>query len=266
MTFHGGCVIPNEQRSNTVIRQIKVWGLSVLAVFAVGMAVSASASASAHAYFVCKEGGTEKFTEHLCATEGETGKWSFSELKGTEKSRIEGTSGVLKLETNLYGGFKSQIECKKGEYTGYPEIGGEGVGTAVPWFYECALYQRTTERQKVLAHGCSVGTVYLALKDKLVTGEGGFGTEEEFSAESGSEFGVFTIGGTECVWRGEYRLTSQEGKPAFVCALLEAAVGKVEHEIVCSSSGSNISIARSPAVLYDTQKVKLVGGASWAAE
>jgi hypothetical protein len=250
-----------SKRSNTVIGQIKTWGLGVLAVFAVGMAVSASASA--HAYFVCKEGGTEKFTEHLCSAEGATGKWSFAELKGTE-TKIEGTSGPLKLETNLFG-FKSVIECKKGEYTGLPEVGGEGAGKTTPWFFECALYQRNAERHKVLAHGCSVGTVFLSLKDKLVTGEGGFGTEEEFSAEAGKDFGVLTISGSECVWRGEYKL-SQGEKPAFVCALPEAAVGKAEHEIVCSSSSSNFSLGSNSAVLYDTQKVKLVGGASWAAE
>jgi hypothetical protein len=251
-----------------ISRQIRMLGLSALAVFAVSVVVSASASA--HTYVVCKEGGTEKFTEHLCSTKGETGKWSWAAVTGAETFKVEGTSGVIKLENEAFG--KALIECKKDSFTG--EITAGGVGSGANTFSECAWYEIGTERHKNHISSCTIPNLFFNVTDKLVSGEG-FGTEEEFNA-TGAEgtFVEFKVEGAGCILKGVYKLKQTEveilpAKQIFkgeVCALPEAAVGKVEHEIVCSSSGSHLTFNGRPAGLSSTETVKLVSGASWAAE
>jgi hypothetical protein len=256
-------------------REIRMLGLSVLAVCAVG--VVASASASAHAYFVCKEGGTEKYTEHLCGTKSETGKWSWIEV--TAPLKVEGTSGTSKLEGEV-AGVKTSIACQKDVLSG--EIGkartlgrgqyGEGEFT----FSECKLYEVNKTHESTLLTACSVPNIAFKVRDQLVTGQG-FGPEEEFRSRTGVEelFVVVKVQGSECSLKGSYNVEDNEGAEVsiggqifsgMVCALPEAAVGKVEHEIVCPSSGSHLTFNAKPASFVSTETVKLAGGPAWAAE
>ena len=260
-----------------MIRQIRMLGLSVLAVLAVGVVVSASASA--HAYFVCKEGGTEKFTEHLCAAKGETGKWSWEEVNGTYGFKVEGTSGTSKLESEVAGQGLS-INCEKGSFIG--EIGKgstRGKGEGEYTFSECkvyAAYVETKGRELKLLTTCTVPNISFNVIEHLVSGQGS-GTEDEFRSDSGVE-GLFVkvkLQGPECALKGTYNLEDSKGAEVeiggqafggMVCALPEAAVGKVEHEVVCPSTGSHLTFNAKPASFFSTDIVKLVGGASWAAE
>jgi hypothetical protein len=249
-----------------VTRQIRTLGLSMLAVLTVG--VVASASASAHAYFVCKEGGTEKFTEHLCETKGETGKSSWAKVEGAEELKVEGTSGVSKL-TGEISGVKVSIECNKDTFAG--EIGGTGLekggnGKGEYKFSECKLHEITKGRQNSNLPGCTVPTIALSVTDKLITGDNGVSeyVEDEFDP-TGAEglFVEFKITGATCALKGIFKVA---GSPGQVCALPEANIGKVEHEIVCSSSGSQLKLNGNPAGLFSTETVKVSSGASWAAE
>jgi hypothetical protein len=269
--------IPKEQRRNRVIRQIRILGLSTLAVFAVGVIMSASASA--HGYFVCKEGGTEKYTEHLCTTKGETGKWSWIEMKGSETAKVEGTSGTSKLEGEV-ANIKVVIECKKDTFTG--EIGEKSFsrgpdGKGEYTFSECGISEigKTSRADTLLTH-CTIPSIVFKVTDKVITGQG-YGTEEEFNSKSGVEelFTTVKIEGASCILEGQYKLEDPEGSEVEigaqisvgqVCALPEADIGKVEHEIVCPQSGSHLTFDAKPASLSSTEKVKLTSGASWAVE
>jgi hypothetical protein len=252
-----------------MIRQIRTLGLSMLAVFTVGVVASASASASTHAYFVCKEGGTESFTEHLCATKGETGKWSWAKVEGAETVKVEGTSGISKLAGEI-AGEKVSIECSKDTFTG--EIGATGLekggnGKGEYKFSECTLHEITKRRQNVnLSSVCTVANISFNVTDKLITGHNNASeyVEDEFDP-TGAE-GVFVeikITRATCALKGTYKVA---GSPGQVCAFPEATIGKVEHEIVCSSSGSQLKLNGNPAGLFSTETVKLSSGASWAAE
>jgi hypothetical protein len=261
--------IPKEQRRSRVIRQIRTLGLGVLAVLAVGVAMSASASA--HEFFVCREGGTTKYENDLCAKKTETGKFSFLPVEGAEKYTVEGTSGTAKLETkHIYGiGIGEVIECNKDVFAG--EITAEGVGKGESRFSECKWYEVSKERGKKLISGCTVPNLTFDVTDKLITGQDS-GVEDEFTPQSGEAFVKYEIDG--CALEGSYELKESETEilPAkqklkgMDCALPEAAAGKVEHEIVCTSSGDHLSFQANPASFYSTEAVKLASGVPWAAE
>jgi hypothetical protein len=260
-----------------VTRQIRMLGLSALAAVAVGVVVSASASA--HAYFVCMEGGTEKFTEHLCAAKGETGKWSWTEANGTYGFKVEGTSGTSKLEGEVAGDQLS-INCGKDSFIG--EIGKgstRGKGEGEYTFSECKAYvgyAETKGRESKLLTACVIPTISFKVIEQLVTGQGS-GVEDEFRSNSGVE-GLLVkvkLQGAECALKGTYNLEDDKGAEVeiggqafggMVCALPEAAVGKVEHEVVCPSTGSHLTFNAKPASFFSTETAKLAGGASWAAE
>lgn len=226
--------------------------VALVAVFA--FSAVAAASASAHTYVVCKETGTEKYTEHLCKTKGETGKWSFAELTAAEK--VEGTSGVSKLESNL-GGVRVIIECKKDKLTGEIEGGGKSKDTVIT-YEECSLFQVVKHVKEALTT-CVVPNIKTkALKDLLIAGKG-IGPEEEFEPETGTTFTEITI--ETCALASKTAVTGKQ-----ICQLPEATVGKVEHEIECSPTGGELRLGKEAASYYGTATAKLVNGWSWAAE
>jgi hypothetical protein len=255
-----------------VIRQIKTLGLGVLAVFAVGAVMSASASA--HAFVVCREGGTTKYQNNLCAKKVETGKFSFLPVEGAEKYKVEDTSSTIKLEGEFFGGeLKTIMECKL-VFSG--EIVAGGIGKGEDTLSECKLYELTKERKENLLTGvdCTIPNTLFNVEDKVVTGQGS-GPEEEINSTGGEKtFAQIDVSGGSCPLRGDYELKESEVEilpskqiaAGMVCSLPEAGVGKVEHEIVCSGTGSHLRMSGVAASFVTTETVKLSDGASWAVE
>jgi hypothetical protein len=234
--------------------RLKVLLVSLLAVLAISAV--ASGSASAHGFWICKEGGTEKYTEHLCKTKAETGKWSYLPVEGAEVFKFEGTSGVSKLESTL-SGTRVIIECKKDKITGELEAGGKTKNTVIV-YEECKLF--TVAKYIKTLTTCVVPNITTSkLNDLLVTGKG-IGPEDEFEpAEAGGPFAKVVVEG--CA------LTSTEsvlGKQ--ICQLPEATVGLVEHELECSPSGGALTFGGKPASYYGSALVKLENKWTWGAE
>jgi hypothetical protein len=258
-------VIPKEQRRSTVIRQIRILGLSMLAVFAVG--VVASASASAHQFFVCRQGGTEKYANNQCANKLETGQFSFLPVEGTEIYSVEGTGGVSKIETTYpLGGnpYRTLMECKKTKLTGKIEPEGKSSNTALA-LEECALYLVYLHGHSKRLEGCEVPNhISKPLKGGLVTGTGS-GPEDQLEPQSGTTIFEFEVGRFNCILSGSYNVTGKQ-----TCSLPESSVGKPEHEIACSPpGGSSLQVSGQPANLFLGTTAKLGGtaaGSAWGAE
>ncbi len=262
--------------------RIRVLLVSLLAVLAVGAVTSSSASA-AHGFWICKEKagvGEEppiKYDEHHCNTkekELKLRKWEWKPVEGAEVFKVEGTSGVSKLESEV-AGLKILIECKKDTFKGEIEAAGKNKGEVT--FSECSLFE-VTKYVKVALTACTVPNIVFKFTTQLVTGQGAgpatWGPEDEFnSTEAEETFVTIKIEGT-CALKGTYKAKQAEVeiKPAAqkfkgqVCAMPEAGVGKLEHEIVCTSSGSHITFGGKPAYFTSTDLVKLENGWWWGAE
>jgi hypothetical protein len=232
--------------------RIRVLLVSMLAVFAVSAVASAAASAHTYEYFV-------------------SGSPVTTAVKAT------GTSGASKLEGEV-AGVKIIIECKKDTFTG--EIEKEGKSKGEITFSECSLFEDTSHVKTALTK-CTVANITFKFTDKLVRGQGlgpeTWGPEDEFNSTGAEEvFVEIKITGSECALKGTYKAKQHEVSikqgteevkyKGQVCALPEAGVGKVEHEIVCTSSGSHLEFNGKPAYFFSTDTVKLESGASWAAE
>jgi hypothetical protein len=239
-----------------VIRQIRILGLSILTVFAVGAVTSAAASA--HEFFVCQEGGTEKFEEHLCSKTGESGKWSYLPIAAGNGFTGEGKGGVAKLEGTLFT-VRVIISCTSDSFTGKVEAAGASKATIT--FSGCSLSQ-VVKNVKTALSTCTVPNITTKpLTDTLITGKG-LGPEDEFKPETGTIFAEFDITGAGCALK---KLANRvEGKQT--CSLPEAVVGRVEHELVCSPSGGSLELDKKPASFFGAATVKAVNGSAWGAE
>jgi len=261
--------------------QIRILFVSMLAVFAISAIASASASA-AHGWWVCNKvatAGSGRYTTHECTAEGGGKEWEWKEVAGTEKFKLEGASTASKLEGEVLGN-KIIIECPR-DTVEEGEIEKEGKSKGKITFFECKSYKVTKgvgkpERVKELLT-CVVPNISFKFTDKLVTGQGAgpatWGPEDEFnSTGAGEEF--VTIDLESCALESTNKVLQAEVeiKPAAqkfkgqVCALPEAAVGKVTHEVSCSSSGSHLTFGGKPSYFFSTEQVKLENGWAWAAE
>jgi hypothetical protein len=228
-----------------------------------------------HNFWLCREGGKEEYENHLCAKKVAGGKWSYLPLEETLK--VEGTSGVSKLESEV-AGVKILIECKKDVFKG--EIEKEGKNKGEVTFSECSLFE-VAKYVKVSLAACTVPNIVFKFTSKLVTGQGPgpvtWGPEEEFNSTGAEEtFVEIKVEGASCALKNTYKakqasvtITPPAAGAVFkgqVCAMPEAGVGKVEHEIVCTSSGSHITFGGKPAYFTSTDTIKLENGWSWGAE
>jgi len=226
--------------------RIKVLWVSLLAVFAIGAVASTAASAHEYQYFPAP-------------------------------AKVTGTSGISKLEGEV-AGVKTIIECKKDTFTGELEEKGKSKGEIT--FSECSLFEDTSHVKTALTK-CTVPNIVFKFTDKLVRGQGlgptEWGPEDEFNSTLAEEvFVEIKITGSECALKGTYKAkqhevgvkegTEEVKYKGQVCALPEAGVEEVEHEIVCTSSGSHLMFNGKPAYFFSTDKVKLESGAKWAAE
>jgi hypothetical protein len=255
----------------------------VLAAFAIS-AVAAGSASAAHGWWACKEKAGEgieppvKYDNHLCNSKEKPlkeRKWEWKPVEAAEVFKIEGTSGVSKLESEV-AGVKILIECKKDTFKG--EIEKEGKNKGEVTFSECSLFE-VTKYIKVPLAVCTVPNIVFKFTTQLVTGQGAgpatWGPEDEFnSTEAEETFVTIKIEGASCALKGSYKAKQAEVeiKPAAqkfkgqVCAMPEAGVGKLEHEIVCTSSGSHITFGGKPAYFTSTDTVKLENGWWWGAE
>jgi hypothetical protein len=105
-------------------------GLCLVAVFVVGMAVSAgTASAAKQVWEQCSEGGSvTKYTEHQCKAASSTGKWEWNEIAGTEEVRLKGTLRFKDTKVPVLG--TAEVECN-GESAGVVGPGKLGKITEV---------------------------------------------------------------------------------------------------------------------------------------
>lgn len=265
--------------------RIRVMFVSLLAVFAVSAVVSSSASA-AHGYWVCKEGAASeppvKYDNHECNTQVKPlaeRKWEWLEVKGTEKFSVEGESAASKLEGEV-AGLKTIVECKKDKFKG--EIEKEGKSKGEITFETCEFFEVKNHVKTAVAN-CTVPPITFKFIDALVQGQGlgpaTWGPEDQFNPETGETFVEIKIEGASCVLKGTYKATQHEvaiseGTTTVkykgqVCALPEAGVGKVVHEIVCTSTGSHLTFNGKAAYFFSTDPVHLVGTAKewgWDAE
>jgi hypothetical protein len=135
--------------------RIRTLMICLLAVCALGAVASASASASNLEWEVCKEGGTEKYTEHKCSNKGATGKWSWTKLAAGVKEKVVSEGGAFTLV--VFGDHT--ITCKKVKDKGTLTGGKPGTGLAEEiTFEEC-----TTEQGgcKVRSAGGTFGTIVM---------------------------------------------------------------------------------------------------------
>ncbi len=110
--------------------RLRLAGLCLVAVFAVGMAVSAgTASAAKQVWEQCSEGGSvTKYTEHQCKAASSTGKSEWNEIAGTEEVRLKGTLRFKDTKVPVLG--TAEVECN-GESAGVVGPGKLGKITEV---------------------------------------------------------------------------------------------------------------------------------------
>jgi hypothetical protein len=246
---------PPEERSITTMRTTRALILSLFAVFAISAVTSASASA-APGFWVCREGGTEEYENHLCQTKVAGGKWSFQKVEGAEVYKFTDVSGETKFESKLLG-VRIIIVCKKDTSTGELEKEGK-TKNVVLIFAECSLFE-VKKHVKTALGACIVPNIKTEpLKDQLIVGKG-IGPEDEFEPEAGTTFAKIKVEG--CALASNEAVTGKQ-----ICALPEGPVGKVAHEVVCSPSGGELKFGTQAASFYGAATITLENGWSWAAE
>jgi hypothetical protein len=207
-------------------------------------------------YWLCREGGTEKYENHLCAKKTETGKWSFLPVEKAEKYAFTDTSGVTIFESTL-GVQRVIVICKKDKSKGNTGPGGRITSLFIT-YEECNLYT-VTKYIKTLTT-CVVPNIATGeLNGFLIKGKG-IGPEDEFEpAAAGGAFATIKVEG--CALESK-----EEVKGKQICQLPEAPVGLVTHEVVCSPSGGALTFGGKPASYYGTELVELTNGWAWGAE
>ncbi|HWX44075.1 MAG TPA: hypothetical protein VNY52_02000 [Solirubrobacteraceae bacterium] len=220
------------------MKHVRIVGLCLTAMFALGMVASTPALAVPE-FEVCEEGGTEKWENHECNSGQGKGPWSF--LKITKSYTVEGTSAVSTLKSKI-GKEEIIIECKKDKFTGSIEPAGKTKGKVT--FESCTVKK---------PGGCTVEIPSFEVTDQLV------GKEDEFKPTKGEKKEVFVeiVIGT-CVLKGTYQI-----KGIQKCELPSGETGKVEHEIVCTPAGGKLTLGKEKADFESTLKVKLTNGWAW---
>ncbi len=91
------------------MKHLKIIGLCLVAVFAIGMTTAAGASA-APVWEQCGEAGsTTKYSEHQCLKVESGGKWSWQEVKATEKAIGHGTLTLADTKIPVIG--RVEVSC-----------------------------------------------------------------------------------------------------------------------------------------------------------
>ena len=231
--------------------RIRLVLLSALVVLMAGMAMSASASATTR-WLVCEKvelKGKGKYKTDECKEEGGSKEWEKEPIRAGESWAFDGEGGESKLETS-----RLTIKCGEDQTVADPLESLGGI-----W------YEIEFKTCKVVGHSeCIVSKDVLNLKGKLggtiIEETGGTSTTLELTLEPGSEF---TINGSGCTLKGTTKL-----KGKLTCQIPNLPVMKIEHEIVCKPSGSEIEGEsegeKAKEIKFtNTEKVWLVGHNTW---
>ena len=228
--------------------------LSVLAVFAV--AGVASASASAVEFQICKEAGAgHKYeSEYQCEQE-ELGAGNWEWVGITEAVKAEGISGPSLLSATV-GGAKLMIECKKDSFAGTLESAGKS-SKAVIKYEECAITGSWATK-------CEVETTLTTgeLKDALSVVATRIVDTFEPEATNFISIVVKKRTGQTCSIETTYPITgSQQCEVDKHTA--EAESGKLGHELICKTTGSNLKLGANVATYRGTALIWLMNRHYW---
>jgi hypothetical protein len=213
--------------------RVKVLLVSLLAVFAVSAAVSATASA-AHVYLI-----------------------EQTELLSSEAVEDQGQNG--KIETKILN-IPIFIQCQEELSTGV--IKPKGESTFRIEFKNCYAVQNENGK-KIFLVNCTIGEPIIAEgPDQLIEH-----SVDEFKGELKGEKGVFaevSLTGEKCVIKGKFKVTGSQ-----LCAIPEAEFEKVLHHLICTPAGSKLVFGEGaktePAQFFAEDQIRLKSLKVWAA-
>jgi hypothetical protein len=205
--------------------------LGLLAAFAVSAVASSSASAA-----------------HNFKVEGKT-------VGAGEKVEVQGISKSGEFESTL-GGLKVIVTCQEDDAPPATNaIEGAGVSKFEVKFKNGCLLWEVNGGKKAVITSCKVTETTVAKgEDKLVGNEGN--PEDEFKGEP---FGNLELEGGGCALAKKTEI-----KGSTKCALPEANVEAVEHEIICTGAGSSLKLGSEPAYLYSVEWVDTAKLEKWS--
>ena len=229
-------------------------------MFVVGAFASASASALTHTFLTCLNVGAGKgqWEDSACSKAKTGGGWETSEVANGTK--VEGTSGVSKLKSELLGA-EILITCTKDVFKGELETKGASKGEVT--FEGCSASSGGAE----LAN-CEVPNIKFKFLDQLVLEEvkaGEFEVADEFKPAVAGPFVEIEIknkGTKSCLQKGTFPVTGTQK-----CLLPEASIFKVLHKIDCKPVGSILEFNKKPATFESLEEVELSApkaGVLWA--
>lgn len=202
--------------------------LSLLTVFAVSAAASATASASATHVF--KVEGSEFTTEGV----------------------VEGDSLTGGLETKI-AKLNTVLVCQEDIFEG--EIKTKGESTAKIKFKNCYLIENKKGKREFLVKCFVTEPVKAEATDELTEHSidlfKGIGKEEEFAEVE--------ITGTECTLAGKYKVTGSQA-----CTIPESEFEKAVHSLICTPAGSKLAFGKEAAQLFGEEQVKLKSGKNFS--
>jgi hypothetical protein len=170
--------------------KLKVLGLSLIAVFAVMVAVSSAASAAQPTFYECAKVAGGKYEKKCGKLQEGKGKGGYEIVPGIGKGKtFKGKGGTATLHTPAVGGV---VTCKafkdEGKLTS-PTTEGKVVST----FSGCE-----TLGKKCASAGEKAGTIKTnPLDGETGEIEGGSGAGVDLKAESGTELAAFDCEGLE---------------------------------------------------------------------
>jgi hypothetical protein len=212
--------------------RFKVLVVSLLAVFAVSAAASATASA-AHVYLI-----------------------EQTELLSSEAVEDQGQNS--KLETKILK-IPIFLQCQEELSTG--SIKTKGESTFRIEFKNCYVVENNNGK-KVFLVACGVAEPALAEGTDQLTEH----SVDEFKGELKGEKGVFAeleLIGEKCALKGKYKVTGAQ-----VCATPEAEFEKVLHHLICTPAGSKLVFGSGektePAQFFAEDQIRLKSLKVWA--
>jgi len=216
--------------------------MSLFAVVGVSAIASTSALAAPH-FLVCLEvaAGTGSWLDSNCLNAGK-GNWEKKEV--TTSLKIEGTSGLSKLSSEIQK-VKVVIVCTKDTFKGEIEAGGASKATIT---YEGCSVEKSTK--------CTVPNITANVTDKLIE-NGAKEIEDEFK-EVGGEFATVRIEGCTGL-EGKYKVKGTQK-----CLLPEGTVFKRLHNIECKTTGSSLTLEGVPATYEGNASLELANKDAWA--
>jgi hypothetical protein len=225
-------------REGKCMSRFKVLVVSLLAVFAVSAAASATASA-AHVYLI-----------------------EQTELLSSEAVEDQGQNS--KLEAKLLG-VPIFIQCQEELSTGV--FKPAGASTFRIEFKNCYMVENSNGK-KIFLVNCAVRgsataeAIVAEGTDQLIEH-----SVDEFKGELNKEKGLFAeleLTGEKCVLKGKYKVTGNQ-----VCATPEAEFEKVLHHLICTPAGSKLVFGTGektePAQFFAEDQIRLKSLKVWAA-